>query len=196
VRHKITLGAISEWPMHIRVGLFYVGSSGRPYTYVIQGDANADGLSMAGLYINDIMYVPRNAADITLKDPGQWPGLDSLIRSQRCLQSQRGRIMRRNSCQGQWDNLVNARVSKGFGTGGGRSVELIADLFNLLNLLDSDWGVQRFTPSALGDPEILTLVGYDPAKQRGIYQAPSIDRRVRDDGATRWRMQLGARYTF
>jgi hypothetical protein len=196
VSHKITLGVISEWPMHIRAGLFYVGSSGRPYTYVIQGDANADGLSMAGHYINDIMYVPRDSADITLKEPGQWSGLDSLIRSQRCLQSQRGRIMRRNSCQGQWANLVNARVSKGFGTGGGRSVELIADLFNLLNLLDSGWGVQRLTPSVLGDPEILQLAGYDPAHHRGVYNTLSIDRRVRDDGATRWRMQLGARYTF
>jgi carboxypeptidase family protein/TonB-dependent receptor-like protein len=195
VRHKITLGVISEWPMRIRVGLFYVGSSGRPYTYMIHGDANADGLRFVD-FDNDIMYLPRNAADITLAHPGQWPGLDSLIRSQHCLESQRGRIMRRNSCQGQWANLVNARVSKAFGTGGGRSVELIADLFNLLNLLDPDWGVQRFTPSALGDPEILQLVGYDQAHQRGVYDAPPIDRRVRDDGATRWRMQLGARYTF
>ena len=32
--------------------------------------------------------------------------------------------------------------------------------------------------------------------QRGVYNAPPIDRHVRDDGATRWRMQLGARYTF
>ncbi len=181
--------------MHIRVGLFYVGSSGRPYTYMISGDANADGLTMADLG-NDIMYVPRNAADITLKDPGQWPGLDSLIRTQPCLQSQRGRIMRRNSCQGHWANLVNARVSKAFPMGGGRSVELITDLFNLLNLLSEDWGVQRGTPSVLGDPEVLVVTGYDQANQRVVYKAPPIDRRVRDDGATRWRMQLGARYTF
>jgi len=40
------------------------------------------------------------------------------------------------------------------------------------------------------------LAGYDPAHHRGIYYTLPIDRRVRDDGATRWRMQLGARYTF
>ena len=38
---------------------------------LISGDANADGLSLIGLG-NDIIYVPRNAADITLDDPGQW----------------------------------------------------------------------------------------------------------------------------
>jgi len=195
VRHKITLGVIAEAPLRIRAGLFYVGSSGRPYTYMISGDANADGLSLIGLG-NDAIYVPRNAADITLDDPGQWPGLDSLIRGQPCLQSQRGRIMRRNSCQGRWATLLNARLSKAFGMGGGRSLELITDVFNLLNLVDRDWGVQRTTLSFLGDPEILQLLRYDQENQRGVYNAPPIDRKVRDDGATRWRMQLGARYTF
>jgi len=195
VRHKITLGVIANAPLRIRAGLFYVGSSGRPYTYMVHGDANADGLTMIELG-NDIVYVPKDAGDITLIDPAQWPGLDSLIRSESCLQSQRGRIMRRNSCQGRWGTVLNARLSKAFGMGGGRSLELITDVFNLLNLIDRDWGVQRLTPSFLGDPEILELVGYDPANQRGVYNAPAIDRNFRDDGATRWRMQLGARYTF
>ncbi len=31
------------------------------------------------------------------------------------------------------------------------------------------------------------------ANQRGVL---GVDRNVRDDGATRWRMQLGARYRF
>jgi hypothetical protein len=195
VRHKITLGVIADAPLRIRAGLFYVGFSGRPFTYMVHGDANADGATMVELG-NDIMYVPRDAADITLADPGQWPGLDSLIRGQPCLESQRGRIMRRNSCRGRWGTLLNARVSKAFGMGGGQSVELITDVFNLLNLFDRDWGVQRLTPSVLGDPEILELVGYDQANGRGVYNAPSVDRNFRDDGATRWRMQLGARYTF
>jgi len=195
VAHKITLGAFADAPLHIRVGLFYNGYSGRPYTYMLRGDANGDGLQFVELG-NDIMYVPKDAADITLADPGQWPGLDSLIRGQACLSSQRGRIMRRNSCWGHWNTLLNARLSKAFGAGGGHSVELITDVFNLLNLFDRDWGVQRTTPSALGDPEVLELVGYDQANQRGIYNVIPVDRNVRDDGATRWRMQLGARYTF
>lgn len=195
VAHKITLGVVAEAPLHIRVGLFYNGSSGRPYTYMIHGDANADGLELRDIG-NDIIYVPKDSADITLDDPGQWPGLDSLIRAQACLSSQRGRIMRRNSCRGGWTTLLNARFSKVFPVRQGHSIELISDVFNVLNLFDRNWGVQRTTPSFLGDPEVIELVGYDQANQRGMYDAPPIDRRVRDDGATRWRMQLGARYTF
>jgi hypothetical protein len=140
--------------------------------------------------------VPKDAGDISLMDASQWPGLDSLIRGQPCLNAQRGRIMRRNSCRQSWTTLLNARVSKVFGAGHGHTVELITDVFNLLNFLDGDWGVQRVAGSLLGDVQVLTLVGYDQAKQRGIYHVIPVDRRARDFEATRWRMQLGARYTF
>ena len=104
--------------------------------------------------------------------------------------------MRRNSCRGSWTTLLNARVSKVFGLGPGHSVELITDVFNVLNLLDGDWGVQRTAASFLGDVTALRLVGYDVANQRGVYAVIPVDRKARDAEATRWRMQLGARYTF
>ena len=75
-------------------------------------------------------------------------------------------------------------------------MELTADLFNVLNLLDRDWGVWRTIATQQGDAEILWLVGYDEVHERGIYSFVPVDRNVRDDGATRWSMQLGARYNF
>jgi len=42
----------------------------------------------------------------------------------------------------------------------------------------------------------LNLEGYDQAHQRGIYGVIPTDRTIRDDESTRWRVQLGARYTF
>jgi hypothetical protein len=100
--------------------------------------------------------------------------------------------MRRNSCRDPWVTLINVRLSKVFPTLGGQSVELIADLFNALNLLDGDWGIRRFTEGS----RILELVGYDAARGRGVYNFASRDPNVRDLEASRWRMQLGARYTF
>lgn len=195
VKHKVTLAAVVNLPLQLQLGLFYNGYSGRPYTYLVHGDANADALSLLDLG-NDIMYIPRSAEDITLLDPAEWPGLDSLIRAQRCLDSQRGRIMRRNSCRGYWTTLLNTRLSRAFGVGHGQTVELTADFFNTLNLFDRDWGVQRTIDSFQGDPEVLELVGYDQANARGIYRFYPVDRRVRDDGASRWRVQLGAAYKF
>jgi hypothetical protein len=72
---------------------------------------------------------------------------------------------------------------------------LIGDIFNLPNLRFNGWGVHRVGNFA-GDFYLLRLEGYDQAKQRGIYSFLDPGRTLRDDEATRWRMQLGARYTF
>ncbi|HEY8258305.1 MAG TPA: TonB-dependent receptor [Gemmatimonadales bacterium] len=195
-RHKITVGATANLPLKFRLGLFFNGYSGQPYTYMVAGDANGDGLDF--FFGNDPVYLPKNAADITLDDPTEWPTLDSLIRSQPCLEAQRGHVMRRNSCRRQWLTLANARVSKLLGLGGGRSVELIADLFNALNFFDRDWGVQRTVAigQTQGQPQLLLLTGYDPRNGRGTYAVLPPDRHLRDDEATRWRLQLGARCAF
>ena len=94
--------------------------------------------------------------------------------------------------------MVNARVSRLLGLGGGHSLELTADLFNALNFFDRDWGVQRTvaTGQEQGQPQMLILTGYDQANQRGSYILFPPDPRLRDDEATRWRIQLGARYGF
>jgi outer membrane receptor protein involved in Fe transport len=191
-RHKITLGAIANLPLRFRLGLFYNGYSGHPYTYTVSGDVNADGLD-----VNDAVYLPKNAGDITLADPGQWASFDTLIRSQPCLDAQRGHVMRRNSCRGGWATILNAQVSRLFALGRGQSLELTADLFNALNFINRGWGVQRtFLLEPQTQPSILELVGYDQANQRGMYNFYPPDRKARDEEATRWRMQLGARYAF
>jgi hypothetical protein len=195
VPHKVTLGVVMNAPLNFRVGVTYNGSSGLPYGYVVEGDANADGLEFIG-FGNDLVYVPRDSTDITLEFPEEWAVLDTMIRGEGCLRTQRGRVMRRNSCRGSWTTLLNARVSKVFGTGQGHSLELITDLFNVLNVFDRDWGVQRVVYSVLGSVQMLHLAGYDQANQRGVYDVIRVDRRARDFEGTRWRLQLGARYTY
>jgi hypothetical protein len=193
--HKVTLGVIMNAPLQFQVGVFYNGYSGLPYSYVVEGDANADGLEFIG-FGGDLVYVPKDSTDITLEVPEEWAVLDTMIRGDPCLSSQRGHVMRRNSCRGGWSTLLNARVSKVFGAGTGHTLELITDVFNVLNLFDRDWGVQRLGYSILGSVQMLHLSGYDQANQRGVYRVLPIDLRARDIEGTRWRLQLGARYTY
>ena len=145
-----------------------------------------------GLALNDPVYVPRNAADITLQDPAQWDSLNSYITSHSCLQNQRGQLQRRNSCRNGWVTLMNARLSTVIPTSKGQSIELMLDVFNVLNLLNGAWGVRR----EVGGTAILGLVGYDEVNQRGIYVFQTRDTERWNVEASRWRLQLGARYVF
>jgi hypothetical protein len=212
VPHKLTLVATLNLRAGFRLGLFYTGVSGRPYTYVVEGDANADGfgkpLDFAAGF-NDIVYVPREAApsgDIDLVVPGASGGfepapaseyvrLDGLIAAERCLREARGRIAGRDSCRNPWSDRISARLSTVIPTRRGQSLELILDAFNLLHLLNRGWGLVHETSGGSQVP-LLRLVGYDAANARGVYQLLPIQRDGIASGESRWRVQLGARYRF
>ncbi len=200
IPHRVTLLLTADLPLHFRLTLFYQGASGSPFTYRVEGDANADG------YGNDAIYVPTDAAsggDIRLvvdDDQGlpvaapasEYAELGRFIGQQGCLRSQRGRVMRRNSCRNPWTNSTDARFSRLFPTIRGQSLELTLDVFNLFHLLNGGWGLIR----GVDDTPLLQLVGYDSAGGRGIYRLlrPAPD--AADFAGSRWRMQVGARYTF
>lgn len=207
VPHMLRVHAALDLPFKVRLGVLYFGLSGTPFTYLVDGDANADGLGQFGGQTNDPIYVPRSPDDITLvslDDPSQpasaeeREGLEQLIQSQRCLRSQRGHVLQRNSCRQSWTSEIDARLSKVVPITRGHSLELSADLFNVLNFLDHDWGLKYqigggfdFTRNAL-----LVLRGYDTDRDRGIYSVLPVNRREFQVEGTRWQMQLSAKYSF
>ena len=197
VPHSVQLSATARLPREVRISLLYAGASGTPYTYVITGDANADGMPI-GMLQPDIAYVPVDSTDIALFSPAQWDTLSAFIKREPCLRHQRGRILERNSCRNPWFGTVNARLSKAFPTAAGHSVELTTDLYNVLNLVNRRWGLYRVTAPTPAWP-MLRMRGYDTTKQRGIYELtlPTL-RDVQDfEGRwSRWLAELSIRYTF
>jgi hypothetical protein len=165
---------------------------------------------------DDAVYVPKGPSDITLvRDsavsatvsalvPARASAYDSLeayIDSQPCLRNNRGRILPRNACANPWQNILNARIAKSLRIGaGGRDVELIADVFNVLNLLHGSWGLIRETGTLSGagteNVPLLRLRGTDAANGRNAYDVTLPGTRVVNVDASRWRMQLGARVSF
>jgi hypothetical protein len=194
--HKVTLVATTDLPLGLQLGLTYFGMSGEAYTYVSQGDPNADGFSSPDAISNDVVYLPKDAGDITLADSAAFPALDRLIRSQPCLRRQRGRLMERNSCRDPWVHQTSARVAKRFRLADRRSFEVTADLVNLLSFLDGDWGRVRQTAKQSGNVELMNLVGYDAPNARGVYELLPVAVRDVDVEASRWRLQLGATVSF
>src|SRR6185503_17838432 len=166
IPHRVVFNATLRLPLRSRLSLLYAGSSGTPYTHMIQGDANADGIGDVPL-LNDVLYVTRDRADISLDGNGIAAGvgtvaqqdsvyglLDDMIRSEPCLREQRGRLLERNSCRNPWSNALNARLTKVVPAPAGQALELTADVYNVLNLLSRRWGQSRVT---IPDPWVQTL---------------------------------------
>jgi Carboxypeptidase regulatory-like domain len=220
IPNKITITATRDLPWGFQLSAIYLGRSGTPYTYIVNGDANGDGVgNKVGAFdrqADDAVYVPRSATDITLvRDSAASPtanvlvpanasaydSLQAYINSQSCLRENRGKILPRNACRNPWQNILNARVAKTLRVGpGGRDVELIADVFNVLNLLNGSWGLIRETGTLAGagteDVALLRLRGTDAANGRNAYDVTLPGTQVVNVDASRWRMQLGARVAF
>ena len=206
IRHRVQLMATMRLPYRMGLTLLYAGASGRPFTYSVAGDANADGLGLN--LFQDPAYVPRDRADIAIDGNGAAAGvgtpaqqdsayalLDTFIQSVRCLREQRGRILARNSCRNPWFGTLNARATKAFSTVGGQSLEVSADVYNVLNLIDARWGLSRYDGLTFATP-LLALRGYDATNGRGIYELRLPPRNQIEDLASRWQMELSVRYVF
>jgi hypothetical protein len=92
------------------------------------------------------------------------------------------------------------RLTKDIPAVRGHRLELTMDAFNVLHLLNEDWGVVR-EYSAFEQVNFLRRFGYDATSQRGIYGLnsqsgstnPLLPTLVR---SARWRLQFSARYVF
>jgi hypothetical protein len=156
------------------VTLYYEGTSGVPISYTAagtNGDLNGDGF--AG---NDLLYIPRNATDINeirigtgvgaafRQDLAAAQAFDRFISAQPCLDRQRGQIMERNSCRSPAQHRMDLSVRQSLPTVRGQNVTLQLDVFNLLNFLNQDWGVNRLPTLSpvFPDQRALIVTGRNP----------------------------------
>ncbi len=204
IPHKLSISGSFDLPtpqsLPTSLTVFYVGQSGQPYSWTVDGDANGDGFegrATGGGRNNDIAYIPTGPGDFSEDSPGDYAALDALIQSEPCLVEARGTIPDRNTCRNPWFNRLDASVRVGLGFSG-RSVSLIADVFNVLNLMNAEWGRQKVI-SGNETRNLVEIEGYDLVNDRPIYSydGPNIDFKegVGTIGS-RWRAKLGLRYEF
>jgi hypothetical protein len=152
---------------------FIRASSGLPFTPVVSGDINGDGL--AG---NDRAYI----FDPATADADVATGLHTLMThaprgTRECLGAQVGRIAAANSCTGPWSARMIASVSviPGIPYTNDRA-HVMLSLANPLAGLDQllhganhvhGWGMGS---QALVDPVLYRVQGFDPAANRFLYQ--------------------------
>jgi len=160
VPHRI-VGSVSytapwkSFPTDVTV--FYQGQSGTPYAYTYRGEGNRGDQNADGFNGNDPIYIPQdanNAAEIQFSPvtggataADQAAAFNALIAGTPCLAAQRGSIMKRNSCRNGFFHQLDLSVRQGLPALGGQRISLQAEVYNFLNLINSDWGKAPFANS-------------------------------------------------
>ena len=138
------------------VSAFYNGHSGLPYTWIINGDLNGDGIFQDPAYIplvNDpkVSYGTATQAQIN--------AFHAFISNDPYLQARRGSIVERNSSRTPWVNQLDLGLQQelpGFFKTHKSVVRL--DVFNFLNMLNKDWGITEQVPGGF-DSRYLASMG-------------------------------------
>jgi hypothetical protein len=178
------------------ISLIYDGRAGTPFGWIYNGNANGDTR-----FDNDLVYVPASASEVIIADdsPGTYGDLDDFISSRSSLSDFRGEVVPRGTEREPWTNLLDLRINQEIRTFGGQTLEFTASMFNVLNFINEEWGKREFV--GFNNFRAWTLQEYDDATGKPIISFDPED--VTDenlfrtsDVSSRWRLQLGARYSF
>lgn len=189
--------------------LGYEGLQSSRFSYTYARDMNGDGVTG-----NDLLFVPNNASDLVFDDIKDASGnittsaakqaefFEEYIKQDSYLSSIRGSYTERNGAILPWLHRFDLAVARDFWfkTGSKRnSVQFRVDIFNVGNLLNSDWGVgRRFITTAPLQARGVDANGA-PRYQVATNLLSSSTRKTYDWGSSIndvWNLQLGIRYTF
>jgi hypothetical protein len=175
---------------------FFNGQSGKPYSDRFNGDINADGATS-----NDLLFVPSSSDQVTVTN-GTWEQLDAFLSADPAASASRGKIMERNVARTPWINQLDFRYAVNVPTHSKSTVELTADIFNLGNLLNKNWGWQYYPRF----PSVSDLIGGSIVAGKLNYNLNTLNAATRalayngvferSDLRSRWLAQFGARIKF
>lgn len=216
--HRIITNStfIYKWTDNIRtrLGVFYEGANGQPFSYTVNGDRllNDTGSFSALAYIpaneqeaNLVPFTDRdgNIVSGSLTPAQQYAALNSYIEGDAYLRNRRGQFAERNADRSQWTHIIDLKFAQEFGlnvNGNDHKVEFTADIFNFTNLLNKDWGVRTF--ANFGQVGLLSFEDFaddGTTPQYNFDPSSTETKNIIDDSglqSSRWQMQVGVRYSF
>jgi len=199
-----------DYAKHFRttLGAFLTAQSGFHYSYTYSSDVNNDGV------VNDLIFIPKTQSDISLvaatgdtRTVSQiWSQLDAFISQDPYLSKHRGAFAERNGARTPGNMKIDARILQDFYVnvkGKRNTIQLSFDIFNLTNLISSNWGITKAINNSRN--QLLALSSVSAAGVPSFtfpYAVPAsatplVTSFSNNTGLTsRWQMQFGVRYIF
>lgn len=169
-RHILVLSAGFSTPKTGTITLFARAQSGLPFTPIVQGDVNGDGLG------GDRAFIPNPALESDTALAGQLRSLmaNGSSSAQKCLLGSLGQVASRNGCRGPWTALLNMQWRPPLPRRWLGRVTPNIYFENVLGGIDQlmhggnlhGWGSQPVL-----DPVLLVPHGFDPVAKQFRYTA-------------------------
>ncbi|HEY4217727.1 MAG TPA: TonB-dependent receptor [Gemmatimonadaceae bacterium] len=211
--HRIISDVSYTLPTKTSLSVIYTGQSGINFTYIAPADMNGDNQTL-----NDPVYIPTGVSDpkgpafistktITASPADQATAFNNFISANPCLNSQRGHIMKNNSCGSPWTNEFDVSAEQALTTIRGQNFSLRLDIFNFTNLLNKNWGRQistgNFTPvtiysgTGIAKPGTTSTTGADLTNGVPLVSFdPKFNPFTYNNIFSNYSMQLSFRYSF
>lgn len=188
------------------ISIFYVGGEGGRFTYSYSDDDQfGDGASRP-------MYVPTSADEAFIIDrdidgeittaAAQWTALNDYIEQDPYLSTIRGSVSERNGAKLPWLHRFDLRFVQdvNLDLGGNARIQLTADILNVGNMINSEWGVAPTTVQR----NLLNFEGLDGNgnpqftvnNQSGTDNFPEVSFRPNININQTWSAQVGFRVIF
>jgi hypothetical protein len=131
-----------------RLSIFGERRSGRPYSFTFRDPASGRSpvFGTTGGNARYLLYVPTSGSDalVSFDSAATQNAFNNFVDSTSGLRKFRGQIVPKNTARSPHYTKVDLHLEQDIPTFLGSSrIKLFADVENFLNLLDSDWGVQR-----------------------------------------------------
>jgi len=187
-----------------RLGVFYEGREGRPYSWTINNDLNGDGL--AG---NDLMYIPTafgsgevvfvgDTATNRANEQRFW----DVVNANKGLHGSAGGVVKRNNSTSEWVNTFDVRISQEIpGIFARNKATFTLDFMNFGNLLNKKWGRTEEVSFQSNGGMARSFVDYAGVDEQGRYRYVVRNDVERQDlkqskGESQWAIQATLRYEF
>ena len=179
--------------------LFYSGYSPAGYSYTYSNDINGDGLAY------DLMYIPRDDSEIKFASETDRLAFWQFVEQDDYLKNHRGEYADAYGARAPWVHTFDFKYAHDFDVKIGSTkhkLQLIANIENIGNLLNSKWGVAKQIPGTSNYQFKLLSVANAADVKKG---AEPIFRMNTDLTSTWdynhsygqcWRLQIGVKYYF
>lgn len=180
------------------VGLIYTGSSGAPYSIYYNGDINND--SSTG---NDLIFIPTDAqidqmpflATSAKTEADQRADMKSWLAKDSYLSKHRGDYFERYADNEKFEHHFDFHIAQKYNFKVGNqfhALELSFDILNIGNLFNKEWGHYA---AAGGSATYYSPITYSNSKFQFL-GGSDYNMRSYSDYYSRWRGQIGLKYTF